>query len=131
MRLSKILLFVAYGRHAYHYSYGMVFPTPHYYSVRGRATEIARSLGSPFTGAEHLFLGMLHDGGWPVSVISSMVGLASAEAAVHAIWAVPVTRLRLARLSVPSCRAGMRSLCAAIGYLPKWWLPVFSITRKG
>jgi hypothetical protein len=60
-------------------------PTPHYYMVEGRAAEIARAWGSPAIGAEHLFLAMLHDGGWPVSVISGQVDLARAEAAVRAI----------------------------------------------
>lgn len=32
-----------------------------------------------------MFLAMLHDGGWPVSVLSGMVDLVSAEAAVYAI----------------------------------------------
>lgn len=63
----------------------MLSPTPHYYELRGRAAEIARDLGSPVAGAEHLFLGMLHDGGWPVSAISSLVDLARAEAVARAI----------------------------------------------
>lgn len=64
-------------------------PTPHYYSVRDRAAEIARSLGSPATGPEHVFLAMLHDGGWPLSAVSGMVDLASAESAVYAILGGP------------------------------------------
>ena len=60
-------------------------PTPHYYQIKGRAAEIARALGNPVGGAEHLFLGMLHDGGWPVSVISGLVDLGQAEAAVLGI----------------------------------------------
>lgn len=64
---------------------GALSPTPHYYQIQGRAAEIARALGSPVGGAEHLFLGMLHDGGWPVTVISGLVDLGSAEAAVLAI----------------------------------------------
>jgi len=67
----------------------MLSPTPHYYGIMGRAAEIARAAGSPVGGAEHLFLGMLHDGGWPVSVISGLVDLARAEAAVHGIVASP------------------------------------------
>ena len=51
---------------------GALSPTPHYYEIKGRAAEIARALGSPVGGAEHLFLGMLHDGGWPVDVISRL-----------------------------------------------------------
>ena len=66
-------------------SKGMLSPTPHYYEINGRAAEIARSLGSRVGGAEHLFLAMLHDGGWPVSAISGLVDLARAEAAVRAI----------------------------------------------
>jgi hypothetical protein len=64
-------------------------PTPHYYKVEGRAAEIARAMGSPVAGAEHLFLGMLHDGGWPVSVISGLVDLGQAEAAVLSILDAP------------------------------------------
>lgn len=70
-------------------SKGMLSPTPHYYEIMGRAAEIARALGSPVGGAEHLFLGMLHDGGWPVSVISGLVDLARAEAAVRGILDSP------------------------------------------
>lgn len=64
---------------------GALSPTPHYYQIEGRAAEIARALGSPVGGAEHLFLGMLHDGGWPVSVISGLVDLDCVEAAVMGI----------------------------------------------
>jgi hypothetical protein len=46
---------------------GALSPNPHYYEITGRAAEIARALGSPAGGAEHLFLGILHDGGWLVS----------------------------------------------------------------
>jgi Clp amino terminal domain, pathogenicity island component len=60
---------------------GGLSPTPHYYEIKGRAAEIARALGSPVGGAEHLFLGMLHDGGWPVNVISGLVDLGRAETA--------------------------------------------------
>ena len=60
----------------------MLSPNPHYYEIRGRAAEMARALGSPVGGAEHLFLGMLHDGGWPVSLISDLVDLGQAETAV-------------------------------------------------
>jgi Clp amino terminal domain, pathogenicity island component len=61
---------------------GTLSPTSHYYEIRGRAAEIARALGSPVGYAEHLFLGMLHDGGWPVTVMSQMVDPGQAEAAV-------------------------------------------------
>jgi hypothetical protein len=61
---------------------GAPSPTPHYYEIMGRAAEIARARGSKAGGAEHLFLGMLHDGGWPVNVISGLVDLGRAEAAV-------------------------------------------------
>jgi ClpA/ClpB-like protein len=64
---------------------GVLSPTPHYHEIRGRAAEIARALGSPAGGAEHLFLGMLHDGGWPVDVISQLLDLGRAEAAVFGI----------------------------------------------
>ena len=64
---------------------GALSPTTHYYEIKGRAAEIARALGSPIGGAEHLFLGMLHDGGWPVNVISGLVDLGGAEAAVLGI----------------------------------------------
>jgi hypothetical protein len=61
---------------------GPLSPTPHHYEIHGRAAEIARALGSPVGGAEHLFLGMIHDGGWPVCVISGLVDLGRAETAV-------------------------------------------------
>jgi hypothetical protein len=64
-------------------------PTAHYYRIMGRAAEVARALGSPVGGAEHLFLGMLHDGGWPVNVISRLVDLGRAEAAVLGILGGP------------------------------------------
>jgi hypothetical protein len=66
-----------------------VSPTPHHYLIQGRAAEIARSLGSPVGGPEHIFLAMLHDGGWPVSVISALVDLAEAEEAVLSILSSP------------------------------------------
>jgi Clp amino terminal domain, pathogenicity island component len=68
---------------------GALSPTPHYYEIQGRAAEIARAHGSPVGGAEHLFLGMLHDGGWPVNVISGLVDLGRAEAAVLGILSSP------------------------------------------
>lgn len=68
---------------------GALSTTPHYYEIRGRAAEIARALGSPVAGPEHLFLGMLHDGRWPVSVISGLVDLDRAEAAVLGILNSP------------------------------------------
>jgi Clp amino terminal domain, pathogenicity island component len=64
---------------------GALSPTAHYYQIKGRADEIARALNSPADDAEHLFLGMLHDGGWPVTVISGLVDLGRAEAAVLSI----------------------------------------------
>lgn len=64
---------------------GALSPTPHYHEIMGRAAEIARALGSPAGGAEHLFLGMLHDGGWPLTAISGLVNLARAEDAVQGI----------------------------------------------
>jgi hypothetical protein len=67
----------------------MLSLSPHYYEIQGRAAEIARAQGSPAGGAEHLFLGMLHDGGWPVSVIADLVDLGQAEAAVLDILRSP------------------------------------------
>ena len=68
---------------------GVLSPNPHHYQIEGRAAEIARAFGSPYGTAEHLFLGMLHDGGWPVNVISGLVDLDQAEAAVLAILGSP------------------------------------------
>ena len=68
---------------------GALSPTPHHYEVIGRAAEIARTLGSPVGGPEHLFLAMLHDGGWPVIVISQLVDLGQAETAVMEIVNAP------------------------------------------
>jgi hypothetical protein len=66
---------------------GALSPNPRYYKLQGRAAEIARALGSPVAGAEHLFLGMLHEGGWPVDVITSLVDPGQAQEAVLAILA--------------------------------------------
>jgi hypothetical protein len=66
-----------------------VSPTPHHYQIMGRAAEIARAMGSPVGGAEHLFLGMLHDGGWPVRAISHLVDLGQAEGEVLGILNSP------------------------------------------
>jgi hypothetical protein len=79
---------------AYHVPMGRAFegvlsPNPHYYQIIGRAAEIARALGSPAGGAEHLFLGLLHDGRWPVTVISPLVDLRHAEEAVLGILNSP------------------------------------------
>jgi hypothetical protein len=63
--------------------------TPHYYKLEGRAAEIARALGSPAGGAEHLFLGMLHEGGWPADAITRLVDPGRAEEAVLAIIGGP------------------------------------------
>ena len=68
---------------------GMLSPNPRYYEIMGRAAEIARALGSQVGGAEHLFLGMLHDGGWPVSVVSHLVDSGRAEEAVLGLLSDP------------------------------------------
>jgi hypothetical protein len=68
---------------------GTLSPTPHFYEIKGRAAEIARALGSPVGGAEHLFLAMLHDGGWPVSAVAHLADPGQAEAAVLAILSDP------------------------------------------
>jgi hypothetical protein len=67
----------------------MVSPTAHTYRVEGRAAEIALAHGSLIGGPEHMFLAMLHDGGWPVSVIAPLVDLGRAEAGVLAALASP------------------------------------------
>lgn len=90
--------------------YGALSPTPHYYEIKGRAAEIARALGSPVGGAEHLFLGMLHDGGWPVNVISGLVDLGRAEATV----------LRILDNPGYSRPADPRRLPAGDGYVQEW-----------
>lgn len=59
----------------------LLSPTPRYSEVMGRAAEIARTRGTP-AGPEHLFLGMLHAGGWPVCLLEPLVDLGQAEAAV-------------------------------------------------
>jgi Clp amino terminal domain, pathogenicity island component len=64
----------------------MLSPTPHYYVVQGRAAEIARNLGAGRVTTEHLFLAMLHDGGWPVAVLTG-AGIIDAEEAEGAVVA--------------------------------------------
>jgi hypothetical protein len=70
-------------------SKGSISPTSHLYKVQGRAAEIARSFGCQVCAPEHLFLGMLHDGGWPVTTLAGLVDLAQAEAAVLALINAP------------------------------------------
>lgn len=69
----------------------MLTLTPHYYTMQGRAAEIARAAGAEQVAAEHLFLAMLHDGGWPVSVLTEarMVDLDAVEDAVIAAMSAP------------------------------------------
>lgn len=66
----------------------MLVPTPGYNRVQGRAAEIARGFGCP-AGAEHVFLGILHAGGPPVSVLANLVDLDQAETAVLEILRGP------------------------------------------
>ena len=88
---------------------GALSPTPHYYEIKGRAAEIARVLGSPVGGAEHLFLGMLHDGGWPVNVISHLADPGQAETAVLGILNSPGYALRPGSwCAMATCRRGAR-----------------------
>ena len=70
---------------------GMLSLTPHYYEVRGRAAEIARSTGSGPVAAEHLFLAMLHDDGWPVAMLTStgLIDPDQVEIAVVAAMSAP------------------------------------------
>ena len=70
---------------------GMLSPTPHYYEVQGRALEIARATGSGRVTTEHLFLAMLHDGGWPVVVLASagLIDVDQVESAVVAAMSAP------------------------------------------
>jgi hypothetical protein len=70
---------------------GMLSPTPHYYEVRGRALEIARTMGSGRVTTEHLFLAMLHDGGWPVVVLTAagLIDVGQVESAVVAAMRAP------------------------------------------
>jgi hypothetical protein len=69
----------------------MLSLTPHYYEVRGRAAEIARSMGAGHVAAEHLFLAMLHDGGWPVTVLTDagLIDADQVEVAVLAAMSAP------------------------------------------
>jgi hypothetical protein len=82
-------------------------PTPHYYLIMGRAAEIARGLGSRVS-AEHLFLGMLHDGGWPVNVMSGLVDPGQVEAAVLGILSGP------GYSTPPPPRYSMRDVCVRL-----------------
>ena len=64
-------------------------PTPRYYQVRGRACEIARAAGHPVVGAEHFFLGMLHDRSMPVCVLSELADLDVVESAIVGLMRAP------------------------------------------
>jgi hypothetical protein len=83
----------------------MLSPTPHYYTVQGRAAEIARGVGAGRVAPEHLFLAMLHDGGWPVIVLSSagIIDVEEAEGAVVAAMNAPGYRPAADR-SLPGAR---------------------------
>ena len=87
-------------------SEGMLSPTPHYYTVRGRAAEIARGMGAERVATEHLFLAMLHDGGWPVSLLTSarIIDAEEAEGAVVAAMNAPGYRPAAAGRSLPGGR---------------------------
>jgi ATP-dependent Clp protease ATP-binding subunit ClpA len=64
----------------------MLSLTPRYYTILGRAAEIARGAYAEPVAAEHLFLAILHDGGWPLSVLTGagMIDLDQVEGAVVA-----------------------------------------------
>ncbi|HUN35021.1 MAG TPA: Clp protease N-terminal domain-containing protein [Trebonia sp.] len=64
-------------------------PTPRYYQVQGRACEIARAADHGIVGAEHFFLGLLHDKCMPVFVLSELADLDVVESAVLAIMRGP------------------------------------------
>jgi hypothetical protein len=70
-------------------SKGPISPSIRHYIVQGRAAEIARSFGYRTCGPEHLFLAMLHDGGYPVTAIADLVDFEQAEAAVLALFGDP------------------------------------------
>jgi ATP-dependent Clp protease ATP-binding subunit ClpA len=67
----------------------MLSPTPRYYQVQGRACEIARTAGHSVVGAEHFFLGMLHDRSMPVCVLSELADLDAVESVVFGIMSEP------------------------------------------
>jgi hypothetical protein len=72
-----------------HASGGRLSPTAQYSAIQGRAAEIARAMGSPAVGPEHLFLGILHGGGPPVSAIAVLVDPGQAEEAVLSLLSAP------------------------------------------
>jgi ATP-dependent Clp protease ATP-binding subunit ClpA len=55
----------------------------------GRACEIARAAGHSVVGAEHFFLGMLHDRTMPVCVLSELADLDVVESAVLGLMREP------------------------------------------
>jgi Clp amino terminal domain, pathogenicity island component len=66
-----------------HGSGGAVAPDPHYYEITGRAAEIARALGSPVGGAEHLFLAMIRMRETvPARALAGLADLDALEAAI-------------------------------------------------
>jgi ATP-dependent Clp protease ATP-binding subunit ClpA len=64
-------------------------PTPRYYQVMGRACEIARATGHDVVGAEHFFLGMLHDRSMPACVLSELADLDVVESAILGLMSEP------------------------------------------
>lgn len=64
---------------------GGISRTPRCYRVLGRADEIARSTGSPYVMAEHLFLAIIHESqSMPAQMLAGLTDLDRVEAAVLA-----------------------------------------------
>jgi len=68
---------------------GMLWLTSGYYKIQGRAAEIALATGGDIAGAEHLFIGMLHEGSWPVSVAAGLIDPRRAEDAILSLMREP------------------------------------------
>jgi ATP-dependent Clp protease ATP-binding subunit ClpA len=65
-------------------------PTPRYYSVLGGASEIARAMGHPYAGVEHLFLAIIHDpDAVPTQVLAGMMDLGEVEARLRELMDSP------------------------------------------
>jgi ATP-dependent Clp protease ATP-binding subunit ClpA len=60
-------------------------PTPRFRQILGAASEIARSMGHSYVGAEHLFLAILRDkDAMPTQVLSTVADRGAIERALLA-----------------------------------------------
>jgi ATP-dependent Clp protease ATP-binding subunit ClpA len=69
-------------------SHGELKPTPRYAAIVEAASDLARSMGHHYVGAEHLFLAIIHDRhALPTQVLTTAVDPAKVEARLRELMA--------------------------------------------